>query len=165
MTPKKGLLFTLLVLALVVISSVQASAQYTCTNRSAKGTFGYSCSGVAPNPLDSFKVEPFAAYGVVTGNGEGQWNGYGKVSFNGSVLSWTHNTRLSEPAIVHPDCTGSVTYEVTVGGNPVPDAHFEFVIVDGGREVKGFPVDTGYAVSCQLILEKVRVQADEHQKD
>jgi hypothetical protein len=56
---------------------------------------------------------------------------------------------------VNPDCTGSVTYEVTVGGNSVPDAHFEFVIVDDGREVKGFPIDNGYAASCQLILERV----------
>ena len=55
---------------------------------------------------------------------------------------------------MNPDCTGAVTYEVTVGGQPVPDAHFDYVIVDNGREVKGFPTDAGYAMSCQLILEK-----------
>ena len=55
---------------------------------------------------------------------------------------------------MNPDCTGSVTYEVTIAGQQAPDAHFEYVIVDDGREVKGFPVDNGYAVTCQLILEK-----------
>ena len=145
--------FTLaVVFSLLLISATLASAQASCSNKSAKGTYGYSCSGVAPNPANGLKVEPFAAYGVVTADGKGQWNGYGKVSFNGAVLPWTHDTH--EPAIVNPDCTGSVTYAVTVGGNPVPDAHFEFVIVDDGREIKGFPIDTGYAVSCQLILEK-----------
>ena len=138
---------------LFAVFGTSANAQQACSNRSAKGTYGYSCSGVAPNPFDSFKIQPFAGYGVVTGNGRGQWNGQGKVSFNGAVVAWTHNTREKEPATVNPDCTGSVTYEVTVGGYPIPDAHFEFVIVDDGREVKGFPVDQGYAVTCQLILE------------
>jgi hypothetical protein len=44
-----------------------------------------------------------------------------------------------------------VTYAVTVAESPVPDAHFEFVIVNDGQEVKGFPIDAGYAVNCQLI--------------
>ena len=106
---------------------------------------------MAANPFDGFKVEPFSAYGVVTGDGRGQWNGYGKVSFNGAIASWTHNTRTDAPSTVNPDCTGSVTYAVTVGEYPVPDSHFEFVIVNAGQEIKGFPIDAGYAVSCQLI--------------
>jgi hypothetical protein len=138
----------------VLVSNVAAKERPVCSNKSARGTYGYSCTGVAPNPVDSFKVEPFAAYGVVTADGKGQWNGQGKVSFNGVIMPWTHDTRPGAPAIVNPDCTGNVTYEVTVGGGAVPDAHFEFVIVDDGHEVKGFPVDSGYAVSCQLILER-----------
>ena len=141
----------LILLAFSVSSIAQQRGPSKCTNATAKGAYGYSCSGVAPNPFDNFNVEPFAAYGVVTSDGKGQWNGYGKVSFNGALAPWTHNTRPNAPSIVNPDCTGSVTYEVTVGGYPVPDAHFEFVIVNSGREVKGFPVDAGYAVSCQLI--------------
>ena len=71
-----------------------------------------------------------------------------------SPLGPITQARKNDPATVNPDCTGAVSYEVTVGGQAVPDAHFEYVIVDNGREVKGFPVDAGYAVSCQLILEK-----------
>jgi hypothetical protein len=150
----------LLLLALLVFSFATAvfaqgpPPSPGCSVHSAMGPYGYSCSGVAPNPFNNFAVEPFAAYGYVFSNGAGQWNGYGKVSFNGTVVPWTHKTRSNDPAKVNPDCTGSVTYEVTVGGQQVPDAHFEYVIVDNGGEVKGFPVDQGYAVSCQLILEK-----------
>lgn len=126
----------------------------SCNLRSAMGGYGYSCTGVAPNPFNNFAVEPFAAYGYVFGDGIGHWNGYGKVSFNGTVVPWTHNTRPNAPGTVNPDCTGAVTYQVTVGGQPVPDSHFEYVIVDNGREVKGFPVDQGYAVSCQLVREQ-----------
>jgi len=147
----KRFVVALFLLAMTMASAAQEHHTYKCTNATGKGQFGYSCSGVAANPFDGFKVEPFAAYGVVTGDGKGQWNGYGKVSFNGVIAPWTHNTRKDAPSTVNPDCTGSVTYEVTVSGYPVPDSHFEFVIVDGGREIKGFPVDTGYAVSCQLI--------------
>jgi len=148
---------TLLSVFLILMLSTASLGQApnpACNMRSAMGAYGYSCSGVAPNPFNNFAVEPFSAYGYVFGDGRGQWHGYGKVSFNGNVAPWTHNTRLNEPAVVKPDCTGSVTYAVTVGSQTVPDAHFEYVIVDNGREVKGFPIDPGYAVSCQLILEK-----------
>jgi hypothetical protein len=111
------------------------------------GAYGYSCTG-------AYQGQPFAAYGYVQGDSRGQWHGYGKVSLNGLILPWTHDTRPNDPATVNPDCTGSVTFEITIAGQPAPDAHFEFVIVDNGREVKGFPTDQGYAVSCQLIREK-----------
>ncbi len=148
---KTFVLFALLVLATAALGQTPNPA---CNLRSAMGPYGYSCSGVAPNPFNNFAIEPFSAYGYVFGDGKGQWNGYGKVSFNGAIAPWTHNTRQGDPATVNPDCTGAVTYEVTVGGQPVPDAHFEYVIVDKGREVKGFSADAGYAVNCQLILEK-----------
>jgi len=151
MKTKMTLLLGTLTLAAAVFGQTPSPM---CNSRSATGPYGYSCTGVAPNPFDNFAVEPFAAYGYVFGDGRGQWNGYGKVSFNGVVAAWTHNTRKDAPSVVNPDCTGSVTYEVTVDGYPVPDAHFEYVIVDNGREIKGFPIDQGYAVSCQLIREK-----------
>jgi len=148
------ILLSAFLILLIGTAALAQTPSPMCNLRSAMGAYGYSCSGVAPNPFDGFTVEPFSAYGYVFGDGRGQWHGYGKVSFNGSVAPWTHNTRKNDPATVNPDCTGAVTYEVTVGGQAVPDAHFEYVIVDNGREVKGFPVDAGYAVSCQLILEK-----------
>ena len=140
------LLSAFLILLLATVALAQAPSPM-CNLRSAMGAYGYSCSG-------ALQGLPFAAYGYVFGDGRGQWHGYGKVSLNGTILPWTHNTRANDPGTVNPDCTGSVTYEVTVGGQPAPDAHFEYVIVDNGREVKGFPVDAGYAVSCQLIREK-----------
>jgi hypothetical protein len=151
MKTKLAVLLSILMLAAAAFGE---GPNPTCNLRSAVGAYGYSCSGVAPNPFNNFAIEPFSAYGYVTGDSKGQWNGYGKVSFNGRIASWTHNTRQNAPAVVNPDCTGAVTYEVTVGGYPVPDAHFEYVIVNSGQEIKGFPVDQGYAVSCQLIREK-----------
>ncbi len=148
---KLRLFRALLALAFLVGVLVPLNAQQVCSSKTAKATYGYSCTGVAPNPADGFKVEPFAAYGVVVSDGKGPWNGHGKVSFNGVVMPWTHDTRSNEPAVVNSDCTGSVTYQITVGGTAAPDAHFEFVIVNDGLEVKGFPVDNGYAAACQLI--------------
>ncbi len=146
----------LLVMPITHVSATPGHARYSCSNRTGIGTYGYNCTGVAPNPFESgYPVQPFAGYGVVIADGKGQWNGHGKVSFNGKVVAWTHDTRPDDLSIVNQDCTGSVTYAVTItdGGTtfPVPDAHFEFVIVDSGKEIKGFPVDPGYGASCQLI--------------
>jgi hypothetical protein len=143
----RALFGILVVISVATVLVVSANAQQACSNKSAKGTYGYSCTGALGGV-------PFAAYGVVVADGKGQWNGHGKVSVNGYIVPWTHNTTPSEPSKVNPDCTGSVTYKVTLDGVAQDDAHFEFVIVDNGLEVKGFPVDPGYAVSCQLILEK-----------
>lgn len=139
--------FSLIVVCATTVGFAQQAPQNACSNRSAKGLYGYSCTGYVAG-------QPFAAYGVVAGDGKGQWNGKGTVSLNGTILPWTHNTRPTEPASVNSDCTGKVTYEVTMGGQSAPDAHFDFVIVDDGREVKGFPADPGYAATCQLILVK-----------
>jgi hypothetical protein len=144
MKTKTTLLVVILLLAAAVFGEPPGAS---CNNRSAMGAYGYSCSG-------AYAGQPFAAYGYVYGDGRGQWHGYGKVSLNGTILPWTHDTRANGPSTVNPDCTGAVTYEITIAGQPAPDAHFEFVIVDNGGEVKGFPVDPGYAVSCQLIREK-----------
>lgn len=145
------LLFTCLGVLMFVWMAGATSHAQACSNKSARGIYGYSCSGSVGNV-------PFAGYGVVAGDGRGHWNGRGKVSFGGDIHTWTHNTRPEHPAVVNGDCTGSVTYEVTVDGYPAPDAHFDFVIVDDGFEVKGFPTDPGYAVTCQLILERDKTQ-------
>ncbi len=137
----------LLVTLLLAAAAFGESPGAACNVRSATGAYGYSCSG-------AYQGQPFAAYGYVFSDGKGQWHGYGKVSLNGTILPWTHSTRPNDPATVNPDCTGNVTYEVTIAGQPAPDAHFDYVIVDNGRGVKGFPIDQGYAVSCQLIREK-----------
>ena len=143
----KTKLTVLLVTLLLAIAAFGQTPGVACNLRSAMGAYGYSCSG-------AYQGQPFAAYGYVFGDGKGQWHGSGKVSLNGTILPWTHNTRANDPATVNPDCTGSVTYEVTIVGQSAPDAHFDYVIVDNGREVKGFPIDQGYAVSCELIREK-----------
>jgi len=124
------------VLLLSGATMAQKPSQNSCSNRSAQGSYGYSCSGFVGG-------QPFAANGIVTGDGKGQWKGYGTVSLNGTILPWTHNTRQSDPSTVNADCTGNVTYEATVAGEPAPDAHFQFVIVDDGREIKGFAADPG----------------------
>jgi hypothetical protein len=142
----KLFLLTLLTCLFTISAAAQQDSQRVCSNRLGKGTYGYSCSGALGG-------QPFAAYGVVAADGRGQYNGHGKFSVNGEVHAWTHNTRRLEPSTVNPDCTGNVTYQVTVDVYNAPDAHFKFVIVDGGHEIKGFPIDPGYAVSCQLILE------------
>ena len=76
-------------------------------------------------------------------------NGHGTVSLNRTMLPCTHNTRPAEASTVNTDCTGSVTYKVTLGAQSAPDAHFQFVIVDDGREIKRFPADTGLLFSAQ----------------
>jgi hypothetical protein len=93
----KRVIVALFLLAVTVASAAQQHHPYKCTNATGKGHYGYSCSGVAPNPLDGFATEPFAAYGVVTGDGKGQWDGYGKVSFNGKlIVPWTNKSKRTE---------------------------------------------------------------------
>jgi hypothetical protein len=123
-----------------------------CSNATAQGSYGFTCYGMAPNPFNNYAIEPFAFYGIVTGDGKGQWNGStSKASFNGTIVSTTVNTRLDDPAVVNADCSGHVTYEMTAGGYPAPDAHFDFVIIENGDKIEGFPTDAGNTAVCHLI--------------
>lgn len=117
-----------------------ATASESCGLHSVKGAFGFRCSG-------HITAGPFAgAYGgvgrvVCDGNGTCTVTG-GYQSLNGLIVPFSG----AGPYTVEPDCTGVVNY--TTPSGPV---QFWFVVINHGKELRGFQTDPGTAITCELI--------------
>jgi hypothetical protein len=107
--------------------------------RDTRRTYGFTCSGTASGM-------PFAQLGVVSCDGidtckaTGITNQHGKPDITTLVGKYT----------IDSDGLGFINYDVSVGGVVVGQLPIEFVLIDGGREVRGLPLVPGFSVLCEL---------------
>jgi hypothetical protein len=144
-------------------SFAQTIVPRVCSNKMIKGTYAYTCTGtVSVSPSVSV---PAALIGVVYSDGKGHFQGPATADFNGQFMSEYLSTTGpdAQPAIVNPNCTGTITYEMYTSDPNTQDSSvigplpIKFVIAENGNEIRGLPTAPGYIVTCQLI----RVQKTE----
>ena len=109
------------------------------TARDINRSYGYSCLGVVWGV-------PFAQLGQVTCDGRDTCTGTATLS-NGTAAPLFRF--LTGKYSIAPNGIGSVTYDVTGGTEPV-QLPIQFVLINGGREIRGFPMLPGFAVICEL---------------
>ena len=149
--------FILALLGVAIPAIAQSNSIPKCSVRMLEGTFGFSCSGVAPNPFtapnpgDVPLIQPFAMNGTFTGDGKGQIAGPGKVSFNGTFVDQYATTTKDNPAVVNTDCSGHNTYQLWMGDQRVGEMSFDFVLVNNGNEGFGMPTNPGMTVTCHIV--------------
>lgn len=112
------------------------------TARNIRRSYGYSCLG-AVNGVH------FAQIGQVSCDGRDTCTGTGTVSTGPGEPLLTY---VTGKYTVDPDGIGLVTYDVmpTPTGPVLFQLPIRFVLIDGGREIRGFPLVAGYAVICDL---------------
>jgi hypothetical protein len=86
---------------------------------------------------------PFAAVGVSTYDGQGNFTLTGTVSFNGTI---TRGLSGSGTYTVNSDCTGSQTF-----GTGPNASHFDFVISPNGREITYIQTDNGAVITAAAV--------------
>jgi hypothetical protein len=129
-----GLWFVLLVLAIGDTEAAQ------CTLESVNGAFGATFTGtITAGDL----AGPYAAVARIVCDGKGFCHGEGTQSLNGTILPFVDQ---GTTYTVTPECTGSITVDLVEG----PTIHFNFIIVDHGREIRGLQTDPGTAVTGNL---------------
>src|ERR1700681_2083487 len=115
---------TLLVLG--IVPRAQADEHRECSNASLQGSFGFTSTGTLlalPPPL----VGPFAEVGRQNFDGRGNTDATATLSANGNIVRVT----VQGTYVVNPDCTGSLTFDVSPLGATV---NADFVIDDDGEE-------------------------------
>jgi hypothetical protein len=124
----------------VVITLLLLSAGYSyaqsdegCSNANLKGGFGFVISGI------NLPTGPFALMGRFVADGEGNLTGTGTEQ---AVFGAFRNVPFAATYTVNADCTGSATLTFTTSENH-GQAHLDFVLVDGGREVIIIDSDRG----------------------
>ena len=160
---RKGICLVLLALAaLTVCAGAQDKAPLRCSVKGLKGSWGFTCSGMAANPLTITPthptplIQPFAMNGTFTSDGNGQIWGPGWANFNGTVMEQFATTVPEQPLVVNPDCTGSTHYVLTAGpgGQQIGEMDFKTVQLSE-NEMLGLPSSPGMIVICHVI----RIQA------
>jgi hypothetical protein len=120
-----------------IVPMAQATEHRDCSNATLQGSFGYTATGTllpaaAPPPF----AGPFGEVGRQTFDGRGATNGTATLSANGNIQQVT----VTGTYTVNPDCTGSMTLNVSPLGIT---AHADFVIDDDGIEIRTIGTDPG----------------------
>jgi hypothetical protein len=112
------------------------------TARDVKRSYGYSCLGAVAGV-------PFAQLGQVSCDGRDTCTGTGTVSQGAADPVLTY---VTGKYTVDPNGIGLVTYDVmpTPTGPVLFQLPIRFVLINGGRALRGFPLPPGYAVICDL---------------
>jgi hypothetical protein len=141
---------TLIILFLLSVLLAPAWAQNTaaCTPATIRGVYSVSCSGWISPAAGAPQVPA-----TMSGIGKGDWTGTVvssgvKLSLGGGQL----DTAARGTSVVNSDCTGTITYQQTIAGQPGPPLNIVFHILDDGNEMRGMVVDQGATMVCNLRL-------------
>jgi hypothetical protein len=90
---------------------------------------------------------PEAALFTVVTDSDGKTTGGGKVSIGGAIADQT----VSGSASINTDCTGTISYDQKINGQPAPKLNIVFNVLGNGDEIHGMSVDPGTAILCKLV--------------
>jgi hypothetical protein len=119
----------------MLLPNAEAGEHRGCSNASLQGSFGFTNTGTnlaLPPPL----AGPIAQIGRQTFDGRGNTDATATLSANGNIFQVT----VQGTYMVNPDCTGSMTLDVSPFGNTVL---LDFVIDDDGAELRAIITDAG----------------------
>ena len=74
------------------------------------------------------------------------WDCAGQINLGGTVLDQT----LQGQATNRANCTGTITYANTVGGQSQGTLNIFYVISDSGAVISGLPTNPGVVLACSL---------------
>ena len=113
------------------------------------GTYGFTCSGIAPTTPSATTTIPIALIGIVKSNGEGTFYGPATANFGGNIMEEYLTTDGGKKSELDPDCTGTIEYQMYTGDPNATDSSYlgtlpiRFVVVDDGNEINGMPTAPG----------------------
>ena len=133
-----GRISLMLIGALLAIAT-SAQAGERINPKDLNRSYGFSCSGTAG-------PSPFTEIGQVTCDGRDTCSGTGIMnSPTGAFV-----TTVVGHFTLDPNGIGFITYDVSAGGTILFQLHIQFVVLDGGREIRGLPIEPGFDVICNL---------------
>ena len=139
-----------LLLALIAGVAVPVSlrANTACDNTSWSGSFGLTASGYVYTDASYYFPSYVSLTGRLSADGAGALTGAETMNFDGTP----YRISLTGSYSVNSDCTGSITLNLAdaSSGASYGSQHFDFVIVDDGKELDVTETDGGYIVTGAL---------------
>jgi hypothetical protein len=126
------------------VPKAQAGEDEQCSNAKLRGSFGYTGTGtLLPDYVPPPLAGPFAEVGRQTFDGQGNTEATATLSANGNIAAVT----VAGTYAVNPDCTGSMTLNVSFPDGSQATVHADFVIDDDGAESRAIVTDAGVVES------------------
>jgi len=144
---KLALVLAAVVLVLAVPAAAQDNGSGSCSTQTVRGNYSVTCTGFV-SPAANAPQVPFTAMAALACTWGGSCTAAGMVSLGGAILQQS----VSGVAVVNPDCTGTITYDQKLNGQPGPKLNIIFHILDGGNQMLGMSVDPGTNMLCTLRL-------------
>jgi hypothetical protein len=138
---------TSILLFMLAVALVPACAQSTCSAPLIRGTYSVTCTGWI-SPAAGAPQVPASVMVTIKNDWAGNVTGSGKMSMGGAILDQT----VTGLATVNSDCTGTVSYDQKIGGQPAPKLNILFHVLDEGKDMRGMSVDPGATLMCNLRL-------------
>ena len=132
---------SLFIVAALGCSASLAIAAPQCTQQTTRGYWGFTCEGELPAGGASLR-----SLGTCTASRAGFWDCAATVNLGGGIVS----QELHGQAHNNADCTGNITYEQTLGGQPAGTLQITYVIFDQGDAIKGLPTNSAGVLACSL---------------
>ena len=117
----------------------------SCSTRTTVGRYVVTCDGFL-TPGQNALLVPAKILATATADKNGTFSGPGTISLGGTVLpmSVVGTEKLNQ------DCTGTISYNLTLAGQPGPPLDITFVVSDGGLTISGLVTDQGAVFGCTL---------------
>ena len=58
------------------------------------------------------------------------------------------NQQVTGSVSVQSDCTGNSSFAPRINGQPAPDLHLRFFVLEGGKQMKALATDPGTVLKC-----------------
>ncbi len=139
----------------VALSAAQAKDQNNCSTRTTAGKYVVVCNGFL-TPAPNAPLVPAKELAVTVADHNGTFTGVGTVSVGGTILQQT----VKGTEQINPDCTGTITYQQTINGQPGPPLDITFVVSQGGDIIDGLVTDPGAVFACRLTRTKEQLGHD-----
>jgi hypothetical protein len=133
----------------VALSAAQAKAQDKCSNRTTTGKYVVVCNGFL-TPAPNAPLVPAKELALAVGDRSGTFTATGTISVGGTILKAT----VKGTQQLNPDCTGTITYQQTIDGQPGPPLDITFIVSQNGDTVDGLVTDPGAVFACKLTRSK-----------
>jgi hypothetical protein len=132
----------LFMLSLAAMAS-SAWATTPCDQKLTRGSWMYTCEGTLPGPAGPTATRML---GTCSASRSAYWTCSGTVNLGGAILP----QELVGQATNHPNCTGTISYAHTLGGQSAGVLEINYVIFRSGNAISGLPVNSGGVLSCSL---------------
>jgi hypothetical protein len=138
-----------LLLTVLCLIATPALAGEACNAATTRGFYGFTCDGYLA-PAAGVSLQFARSLGTCSADRHGVFTCEATVNVAGQPLV----QGLTGQSVTNADCTGTITYQQTIFGQPVPDLHIRYFVLDDGDTIKGLPLDSGQVLSC--VLKRIR---------